>query len=125
MIERHYYLRKATDNGNHRCGVVYIILDGSGGARGVALCNDKKDPFMRDPGFIFDKSIETFIPFEGGLKKARKRAFKALHSKKSSGKIRLTEAKDKVQGLQIVFKSEWAPLLNELELKILNSARAK
>ena len=123
MIEKYYYLRKAKKDGNHRCGIVYIILDKDDGARGVSLCNGVEDRFLRDHGYTYDKENKEYVAFEGGLSIARKRALSAIKTRKNGAKIRRSEAKDKVAGYGIEYKSEWAPMFNDFELKILEGAR--
>jgi len=125
MIEKYYYLRKATESGEHRCGIAYVVMDKDAHARGVSLCNESEDPFLRDEGFILDRKKKAYYYFEGGLEKARKRAIKALRSRKSSEPVRIDKAKEKIGGLNIEFKSEYAPLLNDLEIKIINASVAR
>lgn len=119
MIEKFYYFRKSKSNGMHRCGIAFLVKDNESVARGVSLCNDEEDPFIRDQGFIFDNKTKRFERFEGGLKKAKVRALKALNSKKNSEPIKLGKARAKVSGLGIEFKSEFNPELTTFEEKIL------
>jgi len=120
MHEKHYYLRSERENGLHRCGIVYLIKTDKGISRGISLCNEKEDPFLRDEGFIFDKEENTYVKFIGGLKKAKKRALKALNSGKSSEEIRLPQAALKVSGLFASYKSEFNPNLNEFEMDLIS-----
>ena len=125
MREKFYYLRKVNGNGLHRCGVVYLIQDAYDIARGTALCNETEDSFLKDKGIIIDRKLskklnrKILIEFEGGINKAKKRAFNALRKKCNNEKIRLKEALEKVQGLSIEYKSEFNPVLNRFEENIL------
>jgi len=113
MKEKYYYLKRSDSNGLHRCGVVYLIAEDETTlcARGVALCNDS-DRFIKSGDPIKDKKI-------GGIEIARGRALRALNNIKSNGKIKRIEAKWKVYGLGIKYKSEFNPVLNSFEQKIL------
>lgn len=120
MHEKYYYLRReGSGNGFHRCGIVYLIKTDKGISRGISLCNEKEDSFLRDEGFIFDKKDKRFVRFIGGLKKAKQRALKALNSGKSSERIRLPEAAMKIAGIFASHKSEFNPNLNEFEMDLI------
>jgi len=132
LVEKFYYLKKTVKNktkkadgkevvhvGTHRCGIVYLIRHGDVIARGVSLCNEV-DPFLRDEGFIYDKKLDKMRKFIGGLEVARGRASKALKLSNSSGKIRRSEAFEKVKDTGILFKSELNPNLSPFEAKLLS-----
>lgn len=118
MKEKYYYLRKSKADGLHKCGIIYLISGDNKTARGISLCNDTEDPFIRDDGFLPNKN-KSFSPFMGGLKLAKKRALKAFNSTKSSEIIRRPEAIEKVGGLHMRFKSEYSPKLSAFERKML------
>ena len=128
MREKFYYLRKAKvfypknligkSIGLHRCGIVFLVEDKGIIARGTSLCNEVEDPFLKDEGFIYDKIEKKFVRFIGGLKKAKRRALQAFNSGQNHEKIKLKEAKEKVAGLNIEYKSEYMPVLNPLEQRM-------
>lgn len=116
MKERFYYLRKDINATLHRCGVVYLIEDDNGDiARGVSLCNDREN-FIRKSNIFFDDEI-------GGIDIAKGRALRALSRKRNAQPIRRAEAAWKVRGLGIHFKSEYLPLLNNFEIKIMEDRK--
>ena len=134
MKEHYYYLRrekqKTVDgeiisNGLHRCGVVYLVSSENGEiARGVSLCKSSEDPFMRDPGYLKEKSGKI-KPFVGGVKLAKKRAMKAFNSKNDSEPIIDATALSKVSALGIQSKSEYLPPLTDFEKKIIGDKEAQ
>lgn len=136
LKEKYYYLRRVVKSedkegvinvSEHRCGIVYLIsskcvLGKRVIARGISLCNDEADPFLRDAGFLKEKDPcgrMVNVPFEGGLKKAKKRAFKAFNSKETTEPIQTTKAAAKVDRA-IKFKSAFMPKLSSFEAKILD-----
>lgn len=124
MVEKFYYLRRPDGNGLHRCGIVYLIKEQSVVVRGVSLCNHDADSFLRNRGLVFDRKKKEFVPFVGGLKKARDRAVNALFSGANSRPIKRPEAREKVNGFGFEFKSEYCPMLTEFERKILDGRPA-
>uniref|UniRef100_A0A6M3JUV2 Uncharacterized protein n=1 Tax=viral metagenome TaxID=1070528 RepID=A0A6M3JUV2_9ZZZZ len=116
MKEKFYYLRKANGSGLHRCGVVYLIEEHCNWkARGVALCNESEDRFI--------KNSDLEMKVIGGIERAKGRAERALKRMKSTGKIKRKEALEKVQGLGIEYKSELNPILNHFEEQILKDKK--
>ena len=114
MKEKYYYLRKANGSGLHRCGVVYLIeYECNWRARGVALCNETEDKFIRSSYDIND------IKVVGGIDRAKGRAERAFRRIKNTGRIKHPKALEKVQGLRIEYKSELNPILNIFEEKLL------
>jgi len=118
MIERFYYLREIRDGHKHRCGIVFLVKTSEYTARGVSLCNEDEDPFLRDQGFVFDKKAGKIMPFEGGLKKARRRALRALNARVTSGEINNEKAGKKTWKHGIAFKSAFNPKLSSFEEKL-------
>ena len=102
MKERFYYLRKFTETGMHRCGVVFLMLGDNIGARGVSLCNEL-DPFSKTCG----------------VHKAKGRAVKAIERKGNSFPILREEAIKKLSDPAISFKSEYSPEFSDFEIDIL------
>ena len=110
-MEKFYYLRRPDSGGLHRCGIVYLVEESGVVARGISLCNHDEDSFCKDRGLIFNKSEKKYIPFIGGLEKARRRAIHALRSGKRCKPIQRQEAMEKVSGFGFMYKSEFDPLL--------------
>ncbi len=122
MKQKHYYLRKTNRRGScpglHRCGIVVLLEEDGRIARGISLCNDTEDPFLRDEGLLPAKKQGTYTKFIGGKALAERRARKALLAKRSSEPIQRPEAIYKV-GVAMFNKSEYMPLLTSYERKIL------
>ena len=122
--EVYYYLkRQARDGHKHRCGIVYLVKKGQCIGRGVSLLNEDEDSFLRDQGFVVDKKTKKIVPFEGGLRKAKRRAMKALHSRSTSEMIQKTAAELKTSPYGILFKSTFNPTLTSFEKELLKDRR--
>ena len=130
MIKTFYYLRetrpakpkrnkKKQKDGKHRCGIVSLVKRDGLIGRGISLLNEEEDSFLKNPGFFFDRRKCEVVPFEGGLKKAEKRALKAINSKKTSEAINLQPALRKVSDFGFMYKSYFNPTLSQFERSLI------
>ena len=122
MKQKHYYLKKTKFEercpGLHRCGIVVLLEEDGKIARGVSLCNDTEDPFLRDEGLLPAREKGTYTKFMGGMAMSERRAKKALLAGRSSEPIQRQEAIYKVDSTMF-HKSEFMPMLTTYEKKLL------